>query len=347
MFTRENFEENVIDYLEGNMSSEQEALFLKFLKANPDLEEELSAVRDMKLNAEPVGFPGKNELYKLMPSDREKILEDAFEEAAVAYHEGDLSPDKKLDMEILVQNNKDFKDSFELYSNTFLEPDLSVEFPGKSSLKKLTIAQKRTRLVTIISSAAAVIILLILFLNPEKENIQTNLVQEQNTPGEIIHIPVIEPVPAQVIPTKIPVSPGIALTLEHKERPTADKHLDLSLPQLASVSEIIPNDRKPEGTIISPENTGEAVAANEYLSIGEFARERFITRVFNRDGSGEQGNSTFWNLALNGIEGFSRLTDGDIYVNREKNQEGEVERITFETAVFGFSAPTRNDDLLQ
>ena len=95
--------------------------------------------------------------------------------------------------------------------------------------------------------------------------------------------------------------------------------------------------------MIFTEFSREEFVNTEFLSLNEFARERIFSRIFNRENDNSQGNNTFWSLAMNGIEGLSKLTDSDVYIAREANQDGQIERITFETDVFGFSAPARND----
>jgi len=342
MFSKENFEEYVFDYLDGNMPAEQESLFQAFLKNHPDLEEEVMAIRDLQLSAVTVDFPGKDELFRLNKSGHGKILNDSFEQASVAYYEGDLDQKQKQELETLVQNNDAFRYPFESFSKAFLKPDETIEFTGKSSLKRLTLTQKRTRIFTIISSAAAVIILLFVFVNPTRQEIQTITTQNQGNQIEIIRLPGVNPVPAQLISREFS-GPSLNIIVNNavSER-VPENRPDLSLPLLATSDMLIPNQVKSQEITLSYETIDE-IMIPEFLSIGDITRERLFSRIFNRESENTQGINTFWNLAMNGIEGLSNLTDGDAYIARETNPDGEVERIIFETDVFGFSAPARND----
>ncbi|MBL7110938.1 MAG: hypothetical protein ISS19_03235 [Bacteroidales bacterium] len=342
MFNRENFEEHVFDYLDGNMPAEQESLFLAFLKDHPELEEEVMAIKDVQLPAEPVDFPGKSELFKLNQSGQDKLLDNSFEEASIAYYEGDLDQRQKQELEALIQHNDAFRYPFEAFSKTYLKPDETIEFSGKSSLKKLTITQKRTRIFTLISSAAAVAILLILFIRPAREELQPITVQEQGIQRETIRLPHVNPIPAQLITRDFSGSFVASLVSQPVQEVVPENRPDLSLPLLATNNLLIPNNIKSE-EIVLPSVIREELVNTEFMSLGDFARERLFSRIFNRENNNSQENNTFWNLAMNGIEGLSNITDGDISLEREINQTGEVERFTFETAVFGFSAPARND----
>ena len=341
-FSRENFEEYVLDYLDGSMPSEQQLLFIEFLKNHPDLEKEIRAVRDMQLTAESVDFPAKSNLFKLQTSDKEKILDNSFEEAAVAYYEGDLNPKQKNNLEVLIQNNEVFKQPFEQFSRTFLEPDESIVFKRKSSLKKHTLQQRSIRIFTVISSAAAVLILLILFINPAKESVQTNMAEENNIHRETIRLPFVKSISPGIISTgnSAPSSNVMARMKEFQVVP--DRKQDLSLPLMASRSEIIPNIPESDHLMLNPVYDQEP-GTNDFLSIGEFARDHLLARVFNREVRSDQETASFWNLAMNGLERFNSMTDGDISIERQSAENGKNERITFETAVFGLSVPSRNN----
>ncbi len=346
MFSRENFEENVFDYLDGNMSAEQESLFLAFLKDNPELEEEVMAIKDMKLSAEPVEFPGKSELFKLIRPGQDKLLDNSFEEASIAYYEGDLDQKQKQELETLIQNNDAYRYHYEEFSKTYLKPDENIIFSEKSKLKRLTIAQKRIRLFTLISSAAAVAILLILFIRPAGEEVQDFSLTETGNRRETIQLQHIDPIKAPLISRDFSGTSMVRLSSLTVPRIEPDYRPDLSLAFLASNSELIPNQIKSEN-LVFPSELKEEIVNTEFLSLGEFARDRVLSRIISRGNDNNQTGSTFWSLAINGLEGLSNMSDGDIFIERDTDQTGKVERVTFETSVFGFSAPVRNEKSLQ
>ena len=91
---RENYEAYFIDYLEGNLDELLVDDFIEFIKLNPDLKEELDLFESLEAIPENIAFENKEGLYK------EKYdAETAFNDAAVACLEGDISEGEKSDFE--------------------------------------------------------------------------------------------------------------------------------------------------------------------------------------------------------------------------------------------------------
>ncbi|MDR0363740.1 MAG: hypothetical protein LBH92_01770 [Bacteroidales bacterium] len=167
--TKDNYEIFAVDYLDGKLTKAEEASFLGFLDAHPDLKEEFELFFAAKpLEKETTRFPQIEQLKKQEVNSVGTINEDTYEEYFVAYLENDLSDkecDKLLDF---LRKNIHLRQEFELTQKLKLAPDAQTVFPNKSQLacKKYVVRYFYYG----ISSVAAVLLLLFLFRFGDKNN---------------------------------------------------------------------------------------------------------------------------------------------------------------------------------
>lgn len=57
--SRSNYEIYMIDFLDGKLNQPETDLFMQFLEANPDLQDELIDIRDAKIEPSSVRFNSK------------------------------------------------------------------------------------------------------------------------------------------------------------------------------------------------------------------------------------------------------------------------------------------------
>ncbi len=136
--TRHNYEQFVIDYIEGTLSADMRQEMIAFLLQHPDISEEVEGVMAMPdLNDEdasmlmPDSFKASLKKKQFTPSSlsiEEPILLD--------YAEGDLSQAEKLQVESQLQDYPDFKAKLQQFPKLHLEADLRALYPDKESLKK-------------------------------------------------------------------------------------------------------------------------------------------------------------------------------------------------------------------
>ena len=126
----------MIDYFDGNLSPEEEALLFAFLEANPDIREEAEGLEDMTIKADSHSFYFKEGLKKNLP-ETGKINTQNIEDYCIAYHEGDLNPQEKLHLKNFLAENPQWESTFREYGKLRLKADLSVEFSDKVSLYTL------------------------------------------------------------------------------------------------------------------------------------------------------------------------------------------------------------------
>ncbi|MFN2396974.1 MAG: hypothetical protein ABR597_14940, partial [Bacteroidales bacterium] len=88
---RDNYEARFLDFAEGRLSPEQEEELHRFLKFNPDLEEELRLFSIHNLLPQSYSYPGKEALKKEYPSGMDAVTRANFDMYCIAYLEKDLT----------------------------------------------------------------------------------------------------------------------------------------------------------------------------------------------------------------------------------------------------------------
>ena len=131
--TRKNYELFFVDYLDGKLSHSDELELMAFLTANPDLEEELNLVKDIKIEPEKISFFDKNSLKK---QEEDGISTERFNELCIGKIENNLSQEEELLLGQYLELNPEKVKELELFAKTILKPDVSVTFENKASLKQ-------------------------------------------------------------------------------------------------------------------------------------------------------------------------------------------------------------------
>lgn len=178
---RNNYEEYFIDYFEGNLNREEKDALFVFLSHNPDLKTEFEEFENIEITVPQVEYKFKNELKK-RTGDLDRVNDNNIDEYSIAYLENDLNEDEKNWLSEALENNEDYKKTFNLYQKTKLFPSTNVIFSQKKLLKHFVIERKWV--LRIAGYAAAAIIVLGLFLiKPEKQavTIQEHTAELVNT----------------------------------------------------------------------------------------------------------------------------------------------------------------------
>ncbi len=152
---KENYEFFVVDYLEGNLSTEVISLFDSFLMDNPEIAEEIVGLSEVVLETSQQEYHEKHTLKKTEIQETAGINELNYEDKFIGFHEGDLSASEQNKVDLFLVANPDLKKEFGLVGKVKLSPDTKVHYSDKASLKK-----RRLVLPYYISSAAAILILL-------------------------------------------------------------------------------------------------------------------------------------------------------------------------------------------
>ena len=124
---RGNYEVFLIDFLEENLDSETHAQVLFFLENNPDIAEEFNGISDFDIQECYASYDEKEDLKRRFEKNI-LINADNYEHYFIAYHEGDLSADEKIQVEDFIDNNPSLNKDFELYGNLRYNTDNSIVF---------------------------------------------------------------------------------------------------------------------------------------------------------------------------------------------------------------------------
>lgn len=133
MIDRTNYEIWFTDFLDGKLTPAQQQALNTFLAQNPDLAEELSefAATDMPtLAADAVDAPLPLK-KQIVPVGT--VHEANFEDAFIAAHEGDLTPEGKKDLDLFLQKNPFLHADYELFGKARVAS--AETMPRKNRLK--------------------------------------------------------------------------------------------------------------------------------------------------------------------------------------------------------------------
>jgi hypothetical protein len=134
---RDNYEVWFLDYYEGQLSQEQVAQLMAFLKLHYDLKEEFDNFENILLPpAKNIVFDGKESLKKKTVIAVGDINEKNYEEFFIGKMEGDLSKEQSEQLAAFLKKNPSLKKEYDLFGKTKIAPDETIKFDSKQSLKK-------------------------------------------------------------------------------------------------------------------------------------------------------------------------------------------------------------------
>lgn len=161
MINRNNYEEYLLLYIDGELSADERQAVESFLETHTDLKKELQLLQQTILQPEnDIVFDGKNTLYR----KGEGINLRNYQECFLLYVDEELNTSEKEAVETFVLKNPVLQDEFTLLKNTVL-PKEPVIFHNKETLYRKE--EKRRPVVTMLrwaSLAAAVMICIIAML---------------------------------------------------------------------------------------------------------------------------------------------------------------------------------------
>ena len=134
---RHNYETFFLLYIDHELSVAEKKGVDEFVKANPDLEEELVMLQQSKLPAESIAFGDKGSLFKVGTGDVD------FQEKLLLHLDNELLPPEIVELEEQIQSNTDVEKEWSLLQQTKLLVDGEIVFEDKQSLYR----KERGRLV--------------------------------------------------------------------------------------------------------------------------------------------------------------------------------------------------------
>jgi len=233
---------------------------MEFISQHPELKEEFESFETITLkDVEGIKFEGKDALKK----QHTGITASGFDEYAIAYVEGTLSPELQKELKNFIRQNPAFKKELELFTKTKLLPDTSIIFEEKHLLKR---KGKRPVAFYYWSAAASVAIIIAAYFllnkngTPDTNNIvkheqhkDTGMVVKQivkpvdtttSIPKSIANTSTINAVKNNIIGVKTP------LNKQHKNR----KGVPDNSTENSSVAKVVRRKNKIHALPYSPQN---------------------------------------------------------------------------------------------
>ncbi|MBK7132092.1 MAG: hypothetical protein IPH69_04480 [Bacteroidales bacterium] len=344
---RSNYEIWFIDWLDGNLDSNQIEELNIFLDKNPDLREEFRELSPVVIEHSDSQYKNKKSLMR-SPAD---ISESQFEYLSVAFLENDLTTEQKTELIEITELDADKKRSFELIQKTRISP-VSLTYAHKSKLLRRTPSQIVIRLSIIGLSAAAVSTFIITtFLNSPRE-----ISDSINNTASII------------IPEKI-----IQITVEREKEvrliPVIKEQADIIKTELAVG---IPNDSV-ENSIIVKDNginkinfssdlvLSESIASNTLMASGitfsvpeeDDGRSnvsRFISKTFRekilREKAAPDSPLKGYEIAEAGVTGLNKLLGWEMALDKNNDENGELSSVYFSSKLLKFNTPVKKSEPL-
>jgi hypothetical protein len=154
-----NYEAFYLDFLEGTLSEEDTALFLKFMEEHPDLrlEDESLVTMDDQFVALDQTF---KENLKQVSFNEAAISLNNVEQFLIAQTEGLLTENKNAELNVFLAQDPSLLHAQRVYAHTKMTADESIVYAEKSSLKQV----RRVALWPLLSLAAAASVAVFFFI---------------------------------------------------------------------------------------------------------------------------------------------------------------------------------------
>lgn len=346
-----NYEEFVLDYLEGNLSPEKRDEFVMFINAHPDIKEEIESVQDYEISADQIEFDDKDLLKKT--SDIKDI--GIFDYNCIASIEGDLSEDGNHSFLESLKDDIKKKQEYEKYQLTKLKADTSVVFDKKTSLKK---TNKLRVMYYAISAAASIILLVSIYLFIPKNIPDTKLADletvvknvEQNNESVIPEKTAVETKvlkrssiqKSETIKESKRVEEGDLIKEKHQDiliasdQPVREQESISSLPTLP-VSINVKNEINLQLAVII-EVQQVKIDRTEYLNVKTFLAQSFNKRVLRKD----KKTLELFDIAQASVNGLNKVFGGNMKLERVYNDNGELDKTQFTSSLVAISTPVKN-----
>jgi hypothetical protein len=184
MINRENYEEWLLDYYEGQLNAFESEQVRLFLEAHPDLDPELEDMECLSLKQHPQKYPGKDLLKRGSHLNHGLNRSDYL---LIKQVEKDLSLFEEEELEIMLKADPLIMNDQREYQFTKLKADAKNNYSGKSQLKRVVLLPflKKSQL----RQVAAVIAFFIiggsvwLLFSPSSKQGQNMAVVETGIPG--------------------------------------------------------------------------------------------------------------------------------------------------------------------
>lgn len=348
---RSNYEAYFLDFVEGNLSAEQEEVLHRFLRFNPDLASELESFTQHIIEPEKISFPGKKSLRIDFPVHEEGVNERNFDFHCIAYFEGDLNAEQRKAFDVFLTENPAYDKQFEAFKASYLQME-HLAFPDKNILYKKTPTRINWNVFVPVAAAAALAFLLFLGPRDDLEQLEVaSLSVPENltvpaTKGEEEKEAVKQQDPAATLKVVRGNTEPVPVTNYSKDKgkenavkemvsTKQNKTLNIAGLKLNRpiIKEIPVKDQKIE--LQAFEAPSVHYSSFTVREIAEYQIQRAKQLTENED-------EVLFSLASAGIKELSKITGSNAKILASRNQEGEISGIKFRSRFLNVSAPIAN-----
>jgi len=338
--SRQNYEQYFVDYLDGKLNEKQVGILMSFLEFNPDLKVELADIEKMCLAPDETKFSEKANLLK-SETDLSKaaILKD-FEMYCISRIENDIADEDEEILQGIIGDDPDREDTYMLYQSTRLMPDESITYPGKARLKKRFVPFPYRIIMPAAAAVAALLIVIQVFTGRDPEiNNAAEIIQPPETsndkreesfpPAETAQA--LSDIPSIIIEEKL---------IDNSPVPDRSNQEKGSHMAEGSIAEAVPTTSKASIQLTRIESKSiPQLSELNYLALKQTSR---LTGYGDSEEiSADNPKLSLWILADASVRGLNSMAEDEYHLDRKKDKNGRTRRITFDTPVFGISAPLR------
>ncbi|GAB4296832.1 MAG: hypothetical protein Kow0068_21190 [Marinilabiliales bacterium] len=368
-----NYEEFLLDYLDGNLDKNQEYMLLAFLANHPEIEEEFLELKEnyVTLNTEAnLFYQNKDNLKK---DKKDLIINDEnLDELLIAKLENVLSPNEENQLNKYLEINPSASDTYSLYQKTILHPDKSIVYKNKQSLKRFATSKyQQYAFKYYISGIAAAIILLILttsVLNRSQDgflktnthifDIALNKSINFNKNENISEFSIVRVETPNIIAKSNKLYNNQTTTSEEhdiynnvtflkdvisgmKELPYYNEDVNSTEKNVFTTAYNAQNNQKSSNEIDKDKivNPDDLVFISGELHNNEYINA-FLEQIdYNEQTAVDDNNQglTFWDIADFGIKSYNKLTGKNISIKKEFDNKGKIKTLAINNNKFIYS----------
>ena len=134
---KENYGRFIVDYYDGQLSSEEEQQLILFLEQNPEVKKEFKSFEGLPVvQDKPLKFPEKELLKKPEVKTVGEITEDNFAEYFVLSQDGELTTEEQKSVETFLRQNPLLQEEYRQFGLAKVAAAESVVFENKELLKQ-------------------------------------------------------------------------------------------------------------------------------------------------------------------------------------------------------------------
>lgn len=355
---RSNFEIWFIDWLDGKLNDTQAGQLKIFLAGNPDLEEELQELSEIRIIGGKSEFKGKNRILK-NPSD---LSEDQFDILCAGFIENDLSVNEKNELLEIISAYPERKKIFDLFNNLKLVP-YKISYKHKKKLFRRTPLQKVIRIsVSALSAAASVAILIVssFYLSDKITDKGTSWSKYLDNDGRVSH-------------SLVPLQAGLSIGIKHstynqiiqyqpiaannltdkdeipeKNQPSEEIQViqrnDLlttaPLPDYSNI-ELLNHSRQNEN--LEKLNFSLPKVSEERWALGRFLAKSFREKILKQETTDESPIKGY-EIAEAGVTGINKLLGWQMALEKTSDPNGEVKSVYFNSKILKIQTPVNRPE---